>query len=204
MLNTLLNDKHPIIAITGGIGAGKSVVSNILRVMGHDVYDCDTGCRRIMDTDLGMKLEIAQEIGESCLNEDMSLNRPEIARLVFGNHSLLNRLNRISHEAVRQDIRCRASLTSGVLFVETAIPYESGIDRMACQVWEIIAPEELRISRVMMRNSFSREKVMARISAQSRSAHYRRHHDVKQIVNDGITPVLPRLEELLHGIDVIV
>lgn len=49
-------------AITGGIGAGKSVVSSVLRAMGYQVYDCDSRAKAIMDSDAALRLRIAENL----------------------------------------------------------------------------------------------------------------------------------------------
>ena len=86
------------------------------------------------------------------------------------------------------------------MFVETAILYQSHLDKMVDEVWEVHAPEELRVNRVMLRNGLDREKVMARIDAQKSYNPARRHAVVHEIVNDGSVPVLPQVEKLLAGL----
>lgn len=203
-MNISSSDKAKLIAVTGGIGAGKSVVCKILRAMGYVVYDCDSECRRIMDTDLWMKQLIASRIGATCLNDDMTLNRAEISRLVFSDDRLLQELNNITHAAVRKDILEKAGQGEGLMFVETAILYESGIDRMVDEVWIVDAPESLRVSRVMRRNNMTCEQVQSRIDAQKKCLPEHCHPYIKYLINDGVEPLLPQVEGALHRVDVIV
>ncbi len=157
-----------------------------------------------MDTDLAMKRLIASRIGRSCLNDDLTLNRAEISRLVFSDDNLLQELNNITHAAVRKDIAGKAVLWKGLMFVETAILYESGIDRMVDEVWMVDAPESLRVSRVMKRNNLTCEQVQSRIDAQKRRVTGKCHPHIKYFINDGIEPLLPQVEDALHRVNVIV
>lgn len=188
-----------VIAVTGGIGSGKSVVCHVLRAMGFPVYDCDSRARRLQDSDPLMRRRIAEEVTPEALNPDSSLNRAAIARCVFADSDKLCRLNRIVHGAVAADLTAEiAACRTPFFFVETAILYESGLDRIVDSVWEVTAPEELRINRVKARNGLSADEVRARIASQhpagSNSSHY-------IIINDGETPVLPRiLDELTRRI----
>lgn len=187
-----------VIAITGGIGSGKSVVSRVLQAMGWPVYDCDSRARILQDSDPEMRRRIAREVLPDSLNPDGSLNRAALGRCVFSNPDKLLRLNHIVHGAVADDLRteirrCRRHL----FFVETAILYESGFDKMVDAVWEVSAPEQLKISRVMARSGLTAEEVRARIASQSSPKNP--SHFI--IINDGETPVLPQiLDELTRRI----
>jgi dephospho-CoA kinase len=188
-----------LIAITGGIGSGKSVVSRIVAMMGYDVYDCDSRAKRLMDTDDVIKARLQQEIHPQCVL-DGCIDRKRLAEIVFSDADRLEKLNAIVHSAVRDDLRKWAQLQGKVSFVETAILYQSELDRMVDCVWEVEAPLDLRISRVMERNSVSREEVLARISAQDSFIPSRHHPLVIPIINDGMMPLLPQIEAQLAGI----
>lgn len=185
-----------LIAITGGIGAGKSVVSEILRAMGYEVYDCDSQAKKIMDESLSIKQAIAEEICRDAITAGWDIDRKRLAEAVFADADKLDRLNALVHEAVRNDIR-QWSSGRALAFVETAILYQSGLDAMADAVWEVDAPVGLRIDRVMERSGLSRRQVESRINAQSGFVAGRCHPHVVRITNDGCSPLLPRIEILL-------
>jgi len=189
-----------VIAITGGIGSGKSVVSRIVTAMGHPVYDCDSRAKWLMDSSEEIKASIAGSIDSTCIKEG-AIDRPALAAIVFESEEKLNRLNTIVHGAVRKHlaewIDGEADAGNDICFVETAILYQSGLDAMADEVWMVDAPLDLRISRVMNRNGLTREAVLARISSQDSFIPSVPHSNIKIIINDGDTPLLPRVEELL-------
>lgn len=186
-----------LIAITGGIGSGKSVISDILRAMGHKVYDCDTRAKALMDTDESIKDDLINLISIDAVRSDRTIDRKLLSEIVFNDPDALSRLNSIVHKAVRADLRrWRDTSSDKTVWVETAILYASRLNREVDEVWEVTAPTELRVQRVMKRNSMSREQVLARISSQSTTAA-QLHPLTKNIVNDGVEPVLPQILSLL-------
>ena len=185
-----------IIAITGGIGAGKSMVSRVLRALGYSVYDCDSRAHSLMEINPAMRSRIASEITPHALRADGSLNRRAIAEVVFSDAEKLSQLNDIVHGAVRLDCQRWAAQTNAqIAFVETAILYESHMNQLVHDVWEVTAPTELRIQRVMQRNGISRNQVLERIAAQSSLCH----PSHKIIVNDTTTPMVPQILSLLKS-----
>lgn len=153
------------IAITGGIGCGKSVVSRILRLRGYTVVDTDSHARAIMDTDEEIKRRLAEEIAAETV-VDGQIDRRRLARIVFADRGKLERLNAIVHGKVRESLTRMAAESRGPLFIETAILFQSGLNRMVDAEWRVVCPPELRISHVMARNGISRDEVLARIGSQ--------------------------------------
>lgn len=202
MCSRTSNPNHPlIIAITGGIGCGKSVVSEMLRKMGQQVYDCDSRAKVLMENPEIIQ-EIALRISKKVITPQGTLSRSRLGEIVFTNPDKLQKLNNIVHHHVRADIvkwieqnhACQA------LWIETAILYQSGLDKMVDQVWEVTAPIQLRLDRVMQRNSMSHNQVQNRIDSQNRTAIPNTRNHI-MIENDGITPLLPQIESLLAEIN---
>lgn len=186
-----------LIAITGGIGSGKSVVCNILKACGFKVYNCDDEARRIMDSDSEIWAKLCRDIHPDAVRAGV-IDRPLISSVVFSDGEKLKALNAIVHRAVEADLRLWVDAHSGekVLFVETAILYQSGLDRLVDADWQVVAPEEVRIERVMKRNGLSREAVRARIASQTIPPP-ENPVPTDEIINDNLTPILPQIEALL-------
>lgn len=188
-----------LIAISGGIGCGKTVVSRIVVALGYEVYDCDSRAAALMDSDAGIKSLIASQVHPESVTPDGQIDRKRLSEIVFADYEALQRLNSIVHAAVRADLARWASERPGsTLFVETAILYQSGLDRMVDEVWEVGAPVDLRVERVMLRNGITREQVLARIASQDRFVPETVHPSTHLIVNDGVDPLLPQVEALLR------
>lgn len=117
--------------------------------------------------------------------------------MVFSNPEALKILNANVHPAVLRDIDRWRGQYSGLVFVESAIPAESGLRDMVIEEWIVEAPESLRIERVIARNGLSAEQVKNRIKAQ-RSEWLHPHPQSFRILNDGEHSVLCRLNELIQ------
>lgn len=188
-----------IIGITGGIGSGKSVVCRVLRVFGYQVYECDTEAKRIMDHSDDIKKRIRTEICKNAICVDGSIDRRRLAAVVFGDDRKRTALNSMVHKAVWNDIATRAAglPCDSILFVESAIIYTSQLDNMMTQIWEVVAPEELRIERVMHRSALSSEQIKMRMASQSNEFSKPGHI---YISNDGVAAVLPQIEALIASL----
>lgn len=187
----------PLIAIAGGIGCGKSVVSHILSVLGYRVYDSDSRAKKLMDNDDAIKQAIARQISPDAITSAGQIDRKHLAAVVFADKEKLQRLNSIVHGAVKRDIAAwRERHPAEPLWVESAIIYESGISEMVDEVWEVTAPEDIRINRVVKRNGISPREVRLRIAAQAVPVASP-HEKVFTILNDDVQPVLPQVLNLL-------
>lgn len=189
-----------LIAVTGGIGSGKSVVCRMLSAMGYDVYDCDSRAKSIMDGSERIKRIISEDICREALIDGV-IDRRRLADAVFTDKILLDRLNEAVHSAVRADIEQWAQMRD-VAFVETAILYQSGIDAMVSEVWNVTAPQSVRIERVMARNGLDPEAVRQRIDAQDGYVPAQIHPVIHEIINDGLSPLLPQVEDRISLLSV--
>lgn len=184
-----------LIAITGGIGSGKSVVSKVLATMGYPVYDTDSEARRLMNADARVREALIQAFGLEVFDADGKLNRAGLASKVFNNPEALQMLNGIVHPAVRDDVkRWSQSQASPIAFVETAILHQSKMDAMVDAVWTVTAPMQVRIERVMQRSGLTASQVADRIRSQQAEAG---KADVV-IVNDGEQAILPQIVQALQ------
>lgn len=187
-----------IIAVTGGIGSGKSIVSKILIAEGFPVYDCDSAAKDLMDNNHQIQNNLCAEIHPDAVKCGV-IDRHLISSIVFADDDKLAKLNRIVHSGVRKDLANWLSANVGhkYVFVETAILYQSQLDRMVDEVWEVVAPRELRIERVMSRNQMRRADVENRISVQDSYVPDRKVGNTYMIINDGVMAVLPQIKKLL-------
>lgn len=184
-------------ALTGGIGAGKSIVAHILQSMGYAVYDTDREAQRIMSDSKTVRRSLIEAFGNEVFKDNI-LQRSYLSSLVFGNDDNLSKLNSIVHRAVINDVvQWRLSSTENHIFVETAILYTSGLADIVDDVWYVTADEQTRIDRVIRRNGLDRDAVVARIRAQDAEAESAGNACRHIIINDGITPILPRINALL-------
>ena len=192
-----------VIGLTGGMGAGKSVVSGILRSLGHSVYDADSAAKSLYDRDDDLLQAVRSRFGEGILTPEGRLDRAALARVVFADSSALNDLNALVHPAVARDFAgWRDGLEAkGVrlVFREAAILFESGSHRDCEAVWGIQAPDGLRIQRVRDRSGLAEAEVRQRMARQWSQEDVMAECDAV-IVNDGVEPLVPRVLSLLDNL----
>ena len=180
-----------IIGITGGIGSGKSTVARGLRAMGYMVYDTDYEAKRLITEDMHVRQEIEDLLGKDVYKDGVYQTKL-VAQRVFSDPALLSQLNKIVHPAVKADIlRWQAAHDKEgkqLLFVECAILYQAGFDKLCDHVVAITAPEDIRIQRTMVRDHTSMDKVLARMRAQDTSNALQ--HAELVVNNDGKTEIM--------------
>lgn len=155
------------VGITGGIGSGKSVVSHIVSAMGYPVYDCDRNAARIMISDVVVIEALKNLVGEDAYLADGSLNKPVIASFLYKDKNNREALNAIVHPAVFRDFEEWSSgCGKEFVFVESAILFESGLDRHVDRSVMVLSSCETRIERVMARDGIDREQAIKRLNSQ--------------------------------------
>ena len=188
-----------LIAITGGIGSGKSVVARMVQVMGYQVYDCDSRAKALMTEDDNVRHQLVDAFGPETFLEDGSLNRQHLSAAAFGNDESLSRLNGIVHPATASDMllwgRNQADSGATVAFVETALLRTAGLDRLVDEVWHVTAPASVRIPRGMARSGLTAQQVQDRMASQTIEESPALGERI--IINDGIAAVLPQVINLL-------
>ncbi len=160
--------QHPfLVGITGGIGSGKSTLSDLLRKEGYLVYDSDKEARNLQNENQDIRQKIQKLFGNDIYNSD-GLNRKEVAKIVFNDKQMLAQLNAIIHPEVRADFNrwVKNHDNNKILFLESAILFENGFNQLVDKVIVITAKEETRILRVVKRDKVSPEQVLARIANQ--------------------------------------
>ena len=175
-----------IIGLTGQSGAGKSTVSEMFAQLGCHSIDTDKVARAVVEPGRPALSEITQEFGKKVLNEDGTLNRPALATIVFSDPAELQKLNRITHKYIAEEVKNEiASCGKTVVIVDAPALFESGIDAMCDVIVSVLAEEETRIRRIMARDSLSREKAEERIHAQADDEFYRSRSEFV-LENNGI------------------
>ena len=143
-------DKYPVVAITGGIGSGKSYVCRLFGERGIRVYDCDSAAKRLMHNSHHLQERLTHLIGPDTYI-DGHLNKAAVASFMMQSDDNVKAVNAIVHPAVAEDF-----FESDYTWMETAILYDCGFDRYADIVIAVVAPIETRISRIMQRDGISR------------------------------------------------
>ena len=155
-----------MIGLTGGIGAGKSVVAKIFATLGIPVFNADDAAKQMMQTSPTIKAKLIEQFGSSIYNES-GLDKEKLAGIVFNDPFQLQLLNAIVHPVTIQAAKdWAAKQTSPYVIKEAALIFESGASDGLFKVIGITAPLSLRIHRVMKRDSVTKEQVESRMQHQ--------------------------------------
>lgn len=192
--------RHYVVALTGGIAAGKSAVGRRFQALGIDVYDADIAAREVVAPGETALAEIEFVFGVGVLNADGSLNRHAMRERVFADPAARRQLEAIVHPRVRGWLRRRVGMNRGPycmlaipLLVETHGDY-AWVDRVLL----VDVPEALQIDRLIQRDGVTREIAQAMLDAQSsRAARAAIADDI--IVNAGDEADLDAAVATLHA-----
>lgn len=155
-----------IIGLTGGIGSGKTTVAKEFNSYGIPIYITDEEAKNLMQSD-GVLDQIREQFGNSIFDNSI-LVRERLSKIVFNNPDALTQLNNIVHPAVQEHFKEWLEKYKNESFViyESAILFESGRYAACDYIINVVAPLEIRIERVILRDNTTREKVLERVKNQ--------------------------------------
>lgn len=186
------------LAVVGGIGSGKSVVSRMLGIMGVPVYDCDSRAKELMVSNPYIVKELKRMFGDECYAADGGLDRKYLASRIFVDEKNTKRVNALVHPVVKSDFCSWANAQKApVVAVETALLYESGMVDVVDKVLLVWTEKETAIRRTMQRSGMTREQVLNRMQKQMSTDDLLLLTDYS-IYNGGYNAVMPDVVELLE------
>ena len=185
-----------LIAITGGIGSGKSYVCQLLEKRGIKVYDCDAAAKRLMRTSAMLRQQLRQLVGPQ-VYRGCILQKRVLAEFLLASEANKQAVNEIVHPAVALDF-----IESDYQWLESAILFDSGFHRRVpfSFVVCVSAPEAVRVQRIMARDGISEAKALEWIHRQMPQEQVEAQSDFV-IVNDGVAPLEPQVDKLIHQLD---
>lgn len=189
------------IAITGGIGSGKSYVSNLLEERGIPIYNADNESKRLTVFDEEIRKGLVALVGEQVYFDDGTLNKSLLAAYLFASSEHATKVNAIIHPRVKADFRrwLEEHTDCEIVGLESAILYESGFDDVVDAVVAVYAPESLRLERAMKRDGATEIQIRARMSAQMNEEEKRNKADYV-VLNDGSACLQKQLDALIYQI----
>ncbi|MEY3856182.1 MAG: hypothetical protein RJA45_652 [Actinomycetota bacterium] len=160
-----------LVGLTGGIAAGKSTVAELWASLGAEVIDADDLARRVVEPGSEGLGQIVETFGAKVLNPDGTLNRGELAKLVFHDFALRKKLESITHPLIR-DLAQGLINNSHADIVVYVIPLlvESKSDLDFDYVVTVEAPQPDQLQRMVENRGMSEEESLARIKAQATPA----------------------------------
>ncbi|MTK08504.1 MAG: dephospho-CoA kinase [Hungatella sp.] len=189
-----------VIGLTGGVGAGKSLVLTILKTKYNaEVMEADKVAHELMEPGEEGYLRIKETFGEAVLNSDGTINRTALGKVIFDNESAREQINSMIHPLVWKRIRQKISASqAGLIVVEFAIMGEEAED-IYDEMWYVHASEEVRMRRLLKNRGYSKERSEKMIRSQASEQEYARRCD-RIIENHGsVKDLEDQLAEILKS-----
>jgi dephospho-CoA kinase len=180
------------VGITGGIGSGKTVVCQVFHTLGIPVFYADEAAKFLMEHDEELIKNIQSVFGKE-VYEGKKLQREKLAAMVFNQTEKLELLNSLVHPTVgKQATKWMQQQTTPYAIKEAAILFESGSYKDLDKIIGVYSPKELRVQRVLKRDSSTTENVMQRMAKQMDEEEKMKRCDFV-IINDGKEAILPQV-----------
>ena len=171
-----------VYGLTGKTGAGKSTVAEKLEKMGFCVIDGDKIARSITEKGKPAISMLANEFGCDIIEDDGSLNRKLLASRAFKDRESTAKLNAITHPIIKAEFEkeLRKAEAEGFSFavIDAAALLESSCKDLCEKIIVVTAPEEIRLSRVLLRDGITKEQALIRINAQFPDEYYNEKADI--------------------------
>ena len=176
-----------VIGLTGGIGSGKSTVSQYLRELGAVIIDADKVGHEAFKPDTEAWREVVATFGRQILTPGGEVDRKKLGEIVFNNPEALSRLNQIMHpgmyDMMKAQIEEYRRQGVDVVVLEAAVLIEANWASLVDEVWVTVAPEAMVLERIKKRG-LKKAQTLARIRSQLPAEERVKHADVV-INNDG-------------------
>ena len=159
------------VALTGGIGTGKSTASKILNELGSFIFDADKEAKNILKNNETIQSELIAEFGTDIMSGDEKIDNNKLARIALQDQDHQLKLNSIFHPYVFQEIdkNFEDALKNGtydIFVIDAALIYESGADTHMDYVIVITALLKVRMERALQRETLIRDEILKRMDLQ--------------------------------------
>lgn len=189
-----------ILGLTGGIGAGKTLVSNHLAALGIEIVDADVIARDVVAIGSDGLNAIEQHFGKTILLDDGSLNRAKLREIIFADSEQKSWLNNLMHPLIRQNITAQLdAATSPYVVLSAPLLFENKLDALCDHTLLVDVPVEVQLVRTANRDSVSTEQVKNIIAAQMSREDKQQKADSIIDNHRDIDSVLRDVEELHHA-----
>ena len=191
-----------IVGLTGGIGSGKTTVSNLFKDLGIDVIDTDVIAHDLVNNDKSIVNEIISLFGDDILNDDNSINRKKLAAIVFSKKKYKQQLEAVLHPKIRQRVKDQiqnynlSSTPPKYVIVVIPLLFETGFNDLIDRVLVVLSDEAVRVQRIKQRDHRSLDEIRSIIDAQV--SDERRISDADDIIenNSDLAELQPQIKKL--------
>ena len=159
-----------VLGLTGGIATGKRTADKFFEEKNIPIVDCDEIAHNIMNVNKPAWKDIKEVFGEKYLNEDQTINRKKLGKLVFNDPTKMKILNEITHPRIFQEMESQIAQYKSegysLIIVDAPVLFESHSEKYYDKTLVISLPQDLQIKRLMARNNLTKEEALSRINSQ--------------------------------------
>ncbi|MFC2163474.1 dephospho-CoA kinase [Acidobacteriota bacterium] len=171
-----------IVALTGGIASGKSIIADVLKELGCYIHYADLVAHRFMEPDKPAWRAIVDHFGQGILNPDQTINRQKLGAIVFPNERERDYLNNLLHPLVIQEKKeviasLRQEKTHKIFISEAALTIEAGYASFFDKIIVAYCPKDIQIARLMARDKINKENALKKIQSQLSPEEKREYAD---------------------------
>jgi len=171
-----------LVALTGGIATGKSIVADILEDLGCYVHRADQIAHRLMEPENPAWKKIVAHFGEKILNKDRTINRKKLGTIVFSDEKERKLLNKTLHplvmETKKEEIdRLQKEGQHNIFVSEAALTLEAGFASYFDKIVVVHCQKKVQIKRIMQRDQIGRQDALRKIEAQMPSEEKLKYAD---------------------------
>ena len=186
------------IGITGIIGSGKSMLSQVFRSMDIPVYDADSKAKVLMNNNIQIRDSLVSAFGESTYING-KINKNYLRKVVFGNEDKRQIVNSIVHPTVKNDFIAWTQETgNGIVAIESAIIFDAQLEDILDKIIFVEAPEHILIKRICIRDNVSEEIALNKIKLQQKKSGREKCDAI--FVNDRNHSLIEQAENFINNL----
>lgn len=160
-----------VVGVTGGIGSGKSTVSNIMEEKGAYVFDADSVAKHLLSTNEQFRQDLIEEFQDDIVDDEGRIVKAKLARIGFANKTNQEKLNAIVHPYVLEEHEktvdnLRQQGNTDVYILDAPLLFESGFDQRTDYTLLVYAHMKIRLNRSLKRGNLSRNEILRRMDLQ--------------------------------------
>ncbi len=194
-----------VIGLTGGIGSGKSTVSQFLAELGAVILNADEIGHEAFKPNTEIWRKVVAAFGRQILTSDGNIDRKKLGEIVFGNAESLSRLNQIMHPRMYALVKAQLEeyrrQGTRVVVLEAPLLQEAGWTSLVDEVWVTTAPEATVLKRLEERTRLSQAESLTRIHSQLPSEERVRHADVVINTDCDLDELKSKVKELWQRLE---
>ena len=169
-----------VAGLTGSIATGKSTVSGILKELGAFIVDADRAAHEVVLPGTKAWNEIVRIFGKEILQRSGEIDRERLGRIIFNDSAMRNILEEVVHPEVVQSmeeqiISIKSGFPDAVVILDVPLLIETGMHKGVSEVIVVYCPEDMQITRLMVRDNISREEALAKVRSQISIEEKRRY-----------------------------